>query len=242
MAEQSRKTGKVLSDLLESEGVRVTSSGAKDIVSYGVRIGERGLPTLNARAGMADKLEELRDLRRNGVLVPAIYEEGRDIKYPLLARKRQHGAGKDLMVVLQPEEIPWRRAAGASYFVEYIPIDTEYRVWVFRTAHLGTYAKIMDHPDQFKKLGRNFKNGFGFHLVKSDAVPRGAVEAATAAVRAKSLDFGAVDILKGKDGKFYTLEVNTAPGVEGPGRMVIQSLARHIAEWEKKGYPIRKAA
>jgi hypothetical protein len=50
-----------------------------------------------------------------------------------------------------------------------------------------------------------------------------------------SLDFGAVDILHGKDGHFYVLEVNTAPEVEGEGRQVIQSLADKIAAWEKNG-------
>jgi glutathione synthase/RimK-type ligase-like ATP-grasp enzyme len=56
------------------------------------------------------------------------------------------------------------------------------------------------------------------------------------------LDFGAVDVLLGRDGKFYVLECNTAPGVEGEGRQVIQALARKIANWVKKGYPTRKEA
>jgi D-alanine-D-alanine ligase-like ATP-grasp enzyme len=35
------------------------------------------------------------------------------------------------------------------------------------------------------------------------------------AVAALGLDFGAVDIIEDKEGNFYVLEINTAPGLEG---------------------------
>src|SRR5688572_8710651 len=197
------------------------------------------MPILNARAGMADKYEQLLDLKRAGVRVPPIYGVDTNIKFPLLGRKRHHRAGKDLVPVFQQEEIEWRRRAGSSFFVEFIPRAAEYRVWVFRKAHLGTYQKFMERPAEYKKIGWNYHNGFVFRLSASTEIPRGAVDLAVASLGALSLDFGAVDILRGKDGNFYVLEVNTAPGVEGPGRQVIQGLGRHIAEWEKKGYPKR---
>ena len=33
-------------------------------------------------------------------------------------------------------------------------------------------------------------------------------------IKALKLDFGAVDIIRAKNGKLYVLEVNTAPGLE----------------------------
>lgn len=248
IAEPSAKTGKVLAELLKDAGIRLVTNGEDALVSYGVRLGNVGKPTLNALAGMADKFEQLRTLQKSGVSVPPLFTEGSVPKTtaegyfspPLLARKRHHRAGKDLMLVVQPEEIPWRRAAGAEFFVGYVPIADEFRMWVYRGSHLGTYQKVMARPAEYRKIGRNYHNGFSFQLVKSEQVPRGAVEEAIKSLRALGLDFGAVDILRGKDGRFYVLEVNTAPGVEGPGRQVIQGLATKIAKWSEAGFPSRK--
>ena len=98
----------------------------------------------------------------------------------------------------------------------------------------------MKYPGKFKYIGRNYRNGFVFNLVKSEAVPRGAVEQASMSVLALDLDFGAVDILQSTNGGFYVLEVNTAPGVEGAARQGIRALAQKIARWEQKGYPNRR--
>jgi hypothetical protein len=146
------------------------------------------------------------------------------------------------MLVLEPEDIPHRLRAGAQFFTPYIRSQAEYRVWTYRGQHLGTYQKVLAHPERYKKVGRNYDNGFAFQLVREAQIPRAAVELASQAVEALALDFGAVDILHGRDGRFYVLEVNTAPGVEGEGRQVIQALARKIARWEELGYPARNGS
>jgi hypothetical protein len=240
IAEPSLKTGKILAELMQERGMKVLrNTPAPALISYGVRIGATSKPCLNANAGMADKLSQLLLVQKGGVLIPSIYEAGHNVHFPLLARKRHHRAGRDIMPVFQASEIPWRKAAGADFFIEYIPIEEEYRVWVFRNRHKGTYQKKMVRPAEYKKIGRNFKNGFAFELVQSENVPRGAVDLAVASLKALSLDFGAVDILKGLDGRYYFLEVNTAPGVEGEKRQVIRGFADEFAAWEKAGYPRR---
>lgn len=236
IAERSSETGQHLSTALRDLGVNV-GENADALVSYGVRLGYSAVPVLNAHAGMADKYEQLLTLRSAGVPVPKIYEAGQPIKFPLLARKRRHVGGKDLMVVFQPEEIPWRTSAGAEYFTEYIPIKSELRTWVFRGSHCATYRKVMARPHEYKKVGWNYKNGFVFDLIHTDEIPRGAVEEAMKSIRALSLDFGAVDILQGLDGNFYVLEVNTAPGAESPTRQGVQGFARHIQTWVNAGFP-----
>lgn len=238
VADTSKKTGQILADVIRDNGIAVGNSGDA-IVSYGVGLSESP-KTLNANAGMSNKYKQLVSVIKSGVLAPKIYDGGSNCKFPLLARKYSHRAGKDIMPVFQAEEIPWRKSAGADYFVEYVPRKEEFRVWVYRSSHLGTYRKVMVRPNEYTKIGWNYHNGFAFNLAKSDSIPRGAVEIAIECVKALNLDFAAVDILQGLDGRFYFLEANTAPGVEGPGRQVIQSLGAKIAKWAKSGYPSRK--
>jgi glutathione synthase/RimK-type ligase-like ATP-grasp enzyme len=192
------------------------------------------IPTLNANAGAGDKYEQMVRMGEAGVLVPQTYmPDDNPTQFPLLARKRHHMGGTDIRLVMQAKELPWRAASGSDFFVEYIPWETEYRVWVFRGKHLGTYEKVMGHPEMYKRLGANYKNGFVFNLVRQGDIPRAAVQSATSAIGALDLDFGAVDVLKGENGKFYTLEVNTAPGVQNGTRQVLRGLADNIAVWAR---------
>lgn len=213
------------------------------VVNYGVPY-TGNLPSLNKNAGRQDKHEQQRMLATRGVRTieafnPADAQRLPQGRFPLLGRKRSHVGGTDITLALQPEDVPLRVRAGAEFFTPYIPSVTEYRVYVYRSQHLGTYQKVLVRPQEYKKVGRNYKNGFAFQLVRSEAVPRDAVSLAGDAVKALELDFGAVDILQGKDRHFYVLEVNSAPGVEGEGRQVIQSLADKIATWEQAGHLVR---
>lgn len=241
-------TGRLLQTMLNEHGIEtrreVYGFQPHGIVCYGVGVTNPTLPTLNANAGKLDKYEQFLKLQESGVKVPTFYAgdtNGFGCHFPMLARKRKHHGGKDIMVVLQEEDIPLRRNAGAEFFVEYVPRKTEYRCWIYRRQHLGTYQKVLKHPEQYRKVGCNYDNGFAFDLVKADAIPREAVELAAQAVQALDLDFGAVDVLHGKDGQFYVLEVNSAPGVDGP-RQGINGLVGKIERWVQLGYPKRKGA
>lgn len=233
------QTGGLLTALLMQDYGITVAEGDGLTVCYGVPHGGRDKYTLNGRAGVLNKLEELQTLATAGVSTPRFYEAsgiidliGTDtVRMPLLGRKARHTRGRDIRPVLQEQEIPWRIASGSEFFVEFIPWVREYRVWVYRRRHLGTYEKRMTRPVEYTRIGSSSKNGFGFYIVPSDEVPRRAVHEAAHAVDALGLDFGAVDILEGKDGKFYVLEVNTAPGVESTERQVIKALAKKIAMW-----------
>jgi glutathione synthase/RimK-type ligase-like ATP-grasp enzyme len=151
----------------------------------------------------------------------------------------QHHGGRDIRVCLNRADAERALRDGFGFFTIYVLKQTEYRVWIYRRRHLGTYEKRLEYREKFKRIGGNYANGYAFHLVSSDQVPRAAVELSTRAITALSLDFGAVDVLNDKSGASFVLEVNTAPGVEGDGRTVIQALAVKIANWEKRGYPRR---
>lgn len=256
VAQGCSPTGNILRQLLLERGLTLVESNGDAVISYGVKYtGDK--PALNALAGGRTKLDELGILVRHGIrTVPTWVPKTRDGSlsleslnggddapgYPLLARKETHMHGKDIMPVFQPEDLSWRMAAGAAFFTEYIPRQTEYRVWVYRRRHLGAYEKVMLYPEKYRFIGCNYRNGFGFKFVPFVELPEEAFKLAANSVHAMSLDFGAVDILKGKDGRFYVLEVNTAPGVAGLTREGIKKLADKMKKWVDLGYVARSGS
>lgn len=105
----------------------------------------------------------------------------------------------------------------APLYTKYIKKKDEYRLHVFRdnVFFVQRKARKKDVPDdQVNWQIRNHGNGFIFAHEGVD-VPEKAKRDAIMAVKQLGLDFGAVDVVHGTDGKFYILEVNTAPGLEG---------------------------
>jgi glutathione synthase/RimK-type ligase-like ATP-grasp enzyme len=102
----------------------------------------------------------------------------------------------------------------APLYVEYVPKSAEYRVHVCNGEAFLIQQKKKKAGEEVKdKYIRSHKNGYVF--CKHDLeVPDGLCELAVRAVQILVLDFGAVDIIHGKDGKLYILEVNTAPGLD----------------------------
>lgn len=234
VARGSRPTGAVLERLLQGVAGDAT-------VSYGCRL-TPGPRVLNAMAGGGNKYHELEILAKHGVLVPR-FGLFRDVTgpvkpLPILARRFNHHGGTDIRLCGTPASVRFW-AQRRDFWTQVIPNDREYRVWVYRNAHLGTYEKVKVRAGR-AGFGRNYRNGYAFQLVSKDAVPRDAVRLGQEAIRALGLDFGAVDIIHGEDGKYYVLEVNSAPGVQGDTRQCIQGLARHIGNWVEKGCPARK--
>ena len=249
IAKNCAPTAQILGELLLQRGVQTTfgpSPTAEATLSWGVPLGSSAKNTLNTHAGGSDKLAQLESLTKAGLTTVPFTRSAESARYPCLARKRQHRGGFDIRFCRTPRRAALMLKRGWHFLSPVVPSVAEFRVWVFRSAHLGSYEKVLVRPqDQFnkygkKRFGRNYRNGYAFQLVKSEKISRPAVELAVSAIAALKLDFGAVDILMGIDGKPRILEVNTAPGVEGDGRQVIRALADKVASWVKKGYPPRK--
>lgn len=105
----------------------------------------------------------------------------------------------------------------APLYTKYIKKKDEYRLHVFRdnVFFVQRKARKKDVPDdQVNWQIRNHGNGFIFAHEGVDVPARAKLDAIMA-VKQLGLDFGAVDVVHGTDGKFYILEVNTAPGLEG---------------------------
>lgn len=230
----SKETGEVLQRYLKDRGVEINRSSGTVICYGGPAIGDR---VLNGNCGM-DKITRM--VRMNEARVKTIpwttaerWKES-SLTFPLLARRTYGYGGTDIVPVFQQEEIPWRIAAGWEWFSEYVPVGTEYRVWVFRRTVLGCYEKVMRRPEEFQYIGRNFRNGFEFESKHSCSEGLGSL--ACGAVEAIGLDFGAVDVLEGMDGQQYVLEVNTAPGViRSHAEPTLALLADEMVEWLREG-------
>lgn len=130
----------------------------------------------------------------------------------VIARKLLTGHEGNGIVVIEKGE----KLIDAPLYSKYIFKVREFRVHATRTHAFASHMKIkdpkVDAPKTWKV--RSYANGFIF---QRNNVPQSAARdlLAVQAVETLGLDFGAVDIIEDKQGNFYILEVNTAPGIEG---------------------------
>lgn len=235
-----KETGALLEGYLKDRGVLDNKNG-RGIVCYGHPIGS------NERAingvGNGGKINNLNLLKKGGVrTIPWFSASDRipiGFKFPALARNNHGFGGKDIMPVFQLKEIEWRIAAGFDWFSSYIPLDTEYRAWIFRGECLDIYEKVMVRPHEYVHVaGRNFRQGFEFKRLENQ--PADVAQTAIAGVAAIGYDFGALDLLRGEDGLIYVLECNSAPGViRSKAQLTLAKFADRITEWDAAGYPAR---
>lgn len=105
----------------------------------------------------------------------------------------------------------------APLYTKYKDKKEEYRIHVFRgkAFFFQRKARKLDVPEEEVNWKvRNLKGGF-IYANKNIEVPEIAQQHAIRAVAALHLDFGAVDLMLGRDGHYYVLEVNTACGLMG---------------------------
>lgn len=234
-------TGRLLREMLAGKGL--LTGPARGVVNYG-HGGPTNLAQLNARAGTFNKLRELEILLAGHVqTVP--FSTARFELVPCLGRRLHHTRGTDI-VMYGPRGIEMlaRSSGGRSdFFTKLIPKRREFRVWAYRRTCIGVYEKMLTYPRKLGRKGRskevwNWRNGYAYEFRRPSEMPDALKRVGIAAVDALGLDFGAVDIILGNDERYYVLEVNTAPGVEGP-RQALASLVNHIAKWAAGGFKKR---
>lgn len=173
-----------------------------------------------AVAVAADKLKFFRAMEGSGLTpsfctasaeaLRAIVEDGGTMVCRTVLRGHS-GAG--IVIASSPEEL-----VQAPLYVKYIPKREEYRVHVIKGQVVDTQRKARrsDIPDgQVNWQVRNHHNGFVY--AREGLVHNPRIEAvAIQTVERLGLDFGAVDIIwNEKHDRYWVLEVNTAPGLEG---------------------------
>lgn len=184
-----------------------------------------------------DKRMTLWLLQQQGVSVPYFTTDQagqpNDTGKIWLARTVLGGSGGEGIVVVRPGET----FPDAQLFVLYIPKTREYRVHVFDGEVIFVQQKKRksgyDHNDD-ELLIRNHDNGYVFvensvtfdSPEEEEAVKQECIKA----VGALNLDFGAVDVIVGRDdGDPYVLEVNTAPGLASTN--LISAYVERISRW-----------
>lgn len=139
-------------------------------------------------------------------------------KHKIVCRTILNGhSGAGIVIARKQEQL-----VDAPLYVQYVEKTDEWRVHVLggQVIDIQRKARSRSVPDADVNWAvRNHKNGFVYvrgDIVKYDKkVIDTLCQMAIQAVNTVGLDFGAVDLLSGKDGRAYVLEVNTAPGLEG---------------------------
>jgi len=191
-------------------------------------------PCLNANCNRFNKMTHLEMFEKAGILAPICKGALENLQKNkiALARNESHQKGLDIIICRNQEELD-EAMVERDFWVEWIPTRTEYRVWVFRDKVLAVYEKQFKGDGPYEGYMRNHR--FGFEFVSRNMEGIGGMrelgKCSVAAVKCLDLDFGAVDVIRGKDGKFYVLEVNTAPNIDSPERKSGIELARCIKEW-----------
>lgn len=204
-------------------------------VRWGSRVptSDNGINLLSGVRIASNKLMALVRLKSSEVLIPTLFMTNEFESIANVRRIFRKGSRQDANddpYFVAANELPNpSRAADYDYALEHIPSDNEYRVDIFG-----------DHPIKFQKKiplwGLNpssdvRSSSLGWTTAILKAPPRAdLIEVAARAVSSLGLHFGAVDILEGKDGQLYVLEVNTAPGMGTDGARLY---AQKFVEWDR---------
>ena len=184
---------------------------AEIVIRYGNRHQCRGDFEINpvpALERARHKYQSLEIFDQKGLPVPyfGIDRESMEPYYTLLGRKFTHQGGTDIKVLRSPRDYHGE----SQYFVQFLPVDTEYRCHIV----CGEVISLAEKCDGEKKdcYCRNLKHGWIFKERKPERVHSDVIPLSKKAVKALGLHFGAVDVIISK-GEAYLLEVNTAPGI-----------------------------
>jgi len=221
---RNSKSAKKLSQLTNWLRMKLRHTKCNPSTTFVVNWGNsRQLPrhqwpyVLNRCTGTAsNKLESLHVLEFNNVSVPPFTDFQSEAKEWLkkgervFARTVLNGhSGKGIVNMKELEDF-----VEAPLYTKYIPKKAEYRVHLTKHGIIQIQQKRQRIGGKVKdKYIRSWHNGYVFCVHKVDLVP-GLEQLAIDALKALDLDFGAIDIIYGHDGKLYVLEVNTAPGLD----------------------------
>jgi len=165
---------------------------------------------LNKR--LYNKLTQLKVLKRAELPTIPFFEHKQEVsQFPVLGRKKFHYQGRDIKVIQNEEEL--YRDYSSDFYTLYIPKRYEYRVHVVLGSVLINIKIRKDesiNPEEL--IVWNHKTGFKFITYEGRFV-EDLTELGLKTLQALNYDFGAIDIIRSYDKRFYILEVNSAPGL-----------------------------
>lgn len=191
---------------------------------------------LNKASGIksaSHKFNTLQVLKDAGVNVPAFSRTFNNDILPALGRKNYHARANDMQLILQPMDIKYYNILGNTfdYYVKYVPVKREYRVHIFNNnAILFNRKLFQEEQNKYVPFLRNHENGFIFAALEQDDVRSKLEDIGVKAVTALGLNFGAVDVIRDLNDKYYVLEVNTAPGISSAYTSYAQAIDQLVRE------------
>jgi len=230
---------KDLSELLECKRVRdagrYTPKVGQTILNWGNRRTPSWLSTASTRRvrilntpeavnRASNKLTTLRVLDEAGISTPeyttdlteahAWLHDGERV----IERHELRGSsGAGIRVVSLDDEDTEGTLQRAPLYTKYIPKSAEYRIHIFNGRMLDYVQKKRvaseRRDDTYSPYIASMERGWVFTRTDVPESPA-AISLAQRAITALGLDFGAVDIIY-SEGRYYVLEVNTAPGLAG---------------------------
>lgn len=179
----------------------------------------------------ADKFQAALVMQHYGVRTPRVLIDN-DVttKYERVFRNSSRHSGNDKPTYLSPGLIPGEVLRRYDYAVEYIIKNAEYRVHVVcgEVIRVQRKKRIRDFEGRDRRI---WSEPNGWCLVETDFTDEALFYQARQALFFLGLDFGAVDIVQSrKDGAFYVLEVNTAPGITCGG---VEKYADAFVKWDR---------
>lgn len=149
-----------------------------------------------------------------------------------VARTKLNGHSGEGIIIVTPDEYNNNvDLPDAPLYTKYIPKTLEYRLHVFQGEVFFTQRKARKKEVPDEEINwkiRNHANGFVFAHNEGVDLGEGANQLAILAVNTLGLNFGAVDIIyNAKRDKYYVLEVNSAPGLEG------ETLNKYVEQFRK---------
>ena len=124
-------------------------------------------------------------------------------------------SGDGIVIARRSDEV-----VAAPLYTAYIRKKAEYRIhlarWHDNVLVQQKRKRNGTNPEDYSPLIRSFHHGWVFCTDRVDPLPDGAAYQSRLALNLCGLDFGAVDIVVGKDDNVYVLEINSAPAISSP--------------------------
>lgn len=187
-----------------------------------------GLNSLQSVKLASNKLAALLHMSRLGVRTPSVFQSDcgvADVDRILRKSARHSGSDSPMFVGARQKA---KCLCDYDYSMEFIHKKSEFRVHVCFGEPICVQRKIKRRYEQSDPL--IWSSVRGWRLVETRVVSASLLALAMKAVESIGLDFGAADIVQSKDGEFYVIEVNTAPGLT-PRR--VSKYAEVFVAWSK---------
>jgi glutathione synthase/RimK-type ligase-like ATP-grasp enzyme len=190
------------------------------IIRWGnrIHIESNGAKVINLSKGIANasnKAKARQIFQENNISCPKtwINEEILDYTFPLICRPYFHRKGQNFNIINNIDQLEhlWSQTDEETslYYSKIIDKSNEYRV------HVGHGKVLLIHEKPLKEgeiRGNQAITGLSWgNVLNWSEYKQKLCKLACDGVKVLGLSTGAVDIIKGKDKKYYILEVNTAP-------------------------------